>query len=69
MHIAYSALRNINEDATQTITDKQPQVINDDARLQGYLAACSRYSDEIAMIQQYIPGWVPNPPDSRTGEL
>ncbi|MBE9584319.1 hypothetical protein IM792_07660 [Mucilaginibacter sp. JRF] len=32
------------------------------ARMEGYTAACARLSKEIAAIQQYLPGWLPERP-------
>lgn len=68
MYIVYSALRDINEDASQTRLNK-PKITGINLRLQGYLAACAKYNSEIIAIQQYIPGWVPNPPDSLSGDF
>ncbi|RYZ93677.1 MAG: hypothetical protein EOP47_29315 [Sphingobacteriaceae bacterium] len=61
MHIAYSALREININPTnqyQEITHLQ----TNHPQISGYLAACAKYSREITAIQQYIPGLMPSPP-------
>ncbi|CAM3789772.1 hypothetical protein MUGA111182_09825 [Mucilaginibacter galii] len=57
MHLAYSSLRNINENDQSnkpSFTKKARQL-----RYQGYQAACEKYQNEIATIQQYLPGWKP----------
>ena len=62
MYIAYSALRNRNENPTcQNTTDYNLQI--NDPQLTGYMAACAKYRREIAAIQQYIPGWMPSLPN------
>jgi len=55
MYIAYSALsptENKNTDQPNTGTEIQ-------LRYQAYRDACAKYSNHIALIQQYLPGWMP----------
>ncbi|MDN3547231.1 hypothetical protein [Mucilaginibacter aquaedulcis] len=57
MYIAYSALQSLSADNQQNKTDQslhEPSV-----RYQAYLAACAKYSKEIADIQKFLPGWMP----------
>ncbi len=51
----------------QTNAEKQPAITAEDvtiynARIEGYSAACERLSKEIAAIQHYLPGWLPERP-------
>lgn len=57
MHLAYSSFRNIckNDQSNKTSFNKKARQL----RYQGYQAACEKYQDEIAAIQQYLPGWKP----------
>ena len=54
MYIAHSALRN-------TIKTGQPQLSTSEMhqRIAAYQAACTKYRQEIADIQKYLPGWMP----------
>ncbi|RYU91078.1 hypothetical protein EWM62_03835 [Mucilaginibacter terrigena] len=54
MYIAYSVLR----DEQKTGKDL-PDNNKLNKRLEGYIAACDKYRNEIAAIQKYIPGWTP----------
>jgi predicted metal-dependent peptidase len=51
MHIAYSALRETKK------RSKDSKVLNQ--RMDAYQATCNKYSNEIAAIQKYMPGWLP----------
>jgi hypothetical protein len=57
MHIAYSAIRDVNSQ----IPIKRPIAANPhhSLRLKAYKATCQKYNKEIAAIQQYLPGWAP----------
>jgi hypothetical protein len=60
MYLAYSALRTTDqntEDRIKVETESQ-------LRYHAYQTACSKYSRHIAVIRQYLPGWVPSPPVS-----
>jgi hypothetical protein len=35
------------------------------AKYLGYQAACVKYNAEIAAIQKFFPGWLPNPPSNK----
>ncbi|WP_345213860.1 hypothetical protein [Mucilaginibacter gynuensis] len=59
MHIAYSALRN-----SKAKTSKPKECPFMEEKMKGYTAACNRLSNEIAAIQQRIPGWMPPAPHS-----
>lgn len=57
MHIAYSALQQPtpnSQSCPATEPDHEPLL-----RYQAYQAVCIRYSNEIAAIQKYMPGWMP----------
>ncbi|MFD0792783.1 hypothetical protein ACFQZX_04100 [Mucilaginibacter litoreus] len=54
MHIAYSALRITNKQGKAIPSNKEFQ-----QRYEGYITACSKYRNEIAAIQKYMPGWAP----------
>jgi hypothetical protein len=54
MHIAYSAIQPITPQPANQTANQQQSI-----RLKAYQATCSKFSKEIAAIQQYIPGWVP----------
>jgi hypothetical protein len=57
MYIAYSALQkpSVDNQSNNTAqTDHEPSL-----RYYAYLAACAKYSKEIADIQKYLPGWMP----------
>ncbi|RVT99794.1 hypothetical protein EOD41_15235 [Mucilaginibacter limnophilus] len=61
MYIAYSALCEAElQPKVKDIYNKPNQCSQaDDAKLEGYLAACAKYRHEIAAIQQHFPGWLP----------
>jgi hypothetical protein len=57
MHLAYSAISSIN-----TTLQPSPNNQTDNElllRYQAYQSTCHKYSNEIAAIQKYIPGWLP----------
>ncbi|WP_311953259.1 hypothetical protein [Mucilaginibacter terrae] len=57
MHLAYSALpasaHNQSQKASKSLSRKCR------IRYRAYKAACKKYEQEIAAIQQYMPGWQP----------
>ncbi|RFZ85680.1 hypothetical protein DYU05_08810 [Mucilaginibacter terrenus] len=53
MHIVYSALR-IAAKAERTNQQTELQL-----RINAYRLACEKYSEDIAAIQRYLPGWQP----------
>jgi hypothetical protein len=57
MHLAYSALRS-NLDV-QKINKLGSAKKRTQLKYVGYLTACKKYQEEIAAIQQYMPGWKP----------
>jgi len=57
MHLAYSSLRSSNE--REKISNPKPVKKKEHLRYIGYLAACRKYQDEIAAIQEYLPNWKP----------
>lgn len=59
MYIAYSALREPNAQQQTEHKESISQADTYTLQLQGYLAACAKYRHEIAAIQQYLPGWMP----------
>jgi hypothetical protein len=59
MHLAYSALRDVTLGETLIAKKQTPINRNIKLRHQGYQAACQKYKQEIAAIQQYFPGWQP----------
>jgi hypothetical protein len=59
MYIAYSALRETDARPQKQTNEEILQHDTYALQLQGYLAACAKYSREIAAIQQYLPGWMP----------
>jgi len=62
MHLAYSALNVSSNSRPQTIKRDRPADNEKLLRYRAYLAACHKYSREIAEIQQYMPGWLPCSP-------
>ena len=56
MHLAYSAVNNINNNPQPNKNEKDNELM---LRYEAYQLTCSKYSSEIAAIQKYIPGWVP----------
>ncbi|MFC0512705.1 hypothetical protein ACFFGT_00780 [Mucilaginibacter angelicae] len=59
MYIAFSALQ---QSARDNNNQNNLDILNENEALQrfeGYRAACEKYRDEIAVIQKYIPGWMP----------
>lgn len=59
MYVAYSALREPDHIKQNKTSYKQYSFAITDPQVQGYLAACAKYSSEIAAIQKYMPGWMP----------
>jgi hypothetical protein len=60
MHIAYSSVDTIDSNLI-SLTDEPDKQLSSEALLRhlAYQNVCSKYSDEIASIQKYIPGWMP----------
>jgi hypothetical protein len=59
MYIAFSALQ---QSAREINNHNTPDTLNENdvlQRFEGYKAACEKYRDEIAVIQKYMPGWMP----------
>jgi hypothetical protein len=54
MYIAYSALSSTENKKQDTNPEPEIQL-----RYQAYRDACNKYSNHIAVIQQYLPGWMP----------
>ena len=58
MHLAYSAINNDTNNNTSQNNQTQPE--NETLlRYRAWQTTCIKYSDEIAAIQKYMPGWVP----------
>lgn len=57
MYVAYSAL----SAATDTqVNNQQPKLENERLlRYKAYQATCQKLSAQIAAVQKYIPGWMP----------
>lgn len=60
MYIAYSALQAANQQNALNLTEAQHNELF--LRNQAYQATCSKYHQEIAAIQKYLPGWKPQAP-------
>jgi hypothetical protein len=60
MHLVFSAINTINNNRHQ-LTNSQQDQPNAELllRYEAYQTACDKYSQEIAAIQKYIPGWLP----------
>jgi hypothetical protein len=57
MHLVYSAINN-NDDSRQR--NNQSETDNEMLlRYRAYQTACDKYRHEIASIQKYLPGWMP----------
>jgi len=55
MYLAYSAFRTTEQtEQLQKITDPEKR-----ERYRAYLDACNKHSEHLAIIQQYMPGWMP----------
>lgn len=54
MHIVHSALRTKKIKDNYLLNDRELQ-----QRYEGYQLACTKYRQEIAAIQKYLPGWAP----------
>jgi hypothetical protein len=59
MYLAYSAI-DINP-ISRPQTGEQHEPVNNEIalRYQAYQNVCDKYSNEIAAIQKYLPGWMP----------
>jgi len=57
MYIAYSAI-NPSQQQDPSAEPNNERML----RYQAYQAACSKYSQQIAAIQKYLPGWLPKSP-------
>jgi hypothetical protein len=57
MYIAYSALKKSKQ---QTPHNNQTEDEQLKLRYKAYQAVCTKYSNEIADIQKYFPGWIPS---------
>jgi hypothetical protein len=55
MYLAYSSLRT-TEQAEQLKKITDPEKLE---RYRAYLDACNKHSQHLAIIQQYMPGWMP----------
>ena len=57
MYIAYSAIQTQDDQQQQssTVSLNHERVI----RYHAYIEICAKYSNEIAAIQKYLPGWTP----------
>ena len=55
MYIAYSALRT-PEQTAQLRKFADPE---EEQRYRAYLDACNKHAQHLAIIQQYMPGWMP----------
>jgi hypothetical protein len=55
MHLAYSALRDLDKPAAQ----KKPEITEIQLRHRAYVDTCKKYSHHIAEIQKYFPHWLP----------
>jgi hypothetical protein len=55
MHLAYSAIKNTDQQPIQPDQIEPESVL----RFEAYLTVCEKYSREIAAIRQYLPGWQP----------
>lgn len=59
MRLVYSAPQNTDSNLKATTGYSKPISRRERLRYRGYQAACQKYEQEIAAIQQYIPGWQP----------
>ena len=57
MYIAYSAIQQQDDQQqpSSTVPPNHERII----RYQAYIETCAKYSNEIAAIQKYLPGWTP----------
>lgn len=56
MYLAYSALNTLPATETnQQLNSENEQLL----RYNAYQSTCDKYSNEIAAIQKYFPGWLP----------
>ena len=67
MHVVYSAINTKNTSARPSASLQHNQPYPDSyrdgdelmLRYLAYQTACNKYSHEIAAIQRYTPGWLP----------
>ncbi|HEY5325834.1 MAG TPA: hypothetical protein VIJ27_02445 [Mucilaginibacter sp.] len=60
MHLVYSAINTTNNSLPQPPGLNNQQPYNELLlRYQAYQTTCNKYCSEIAAIQEYIPGWMP----------
>ena len=59
MRLVYSALQNTVGNTRAIANLNVPASRRVKLRYRGYKAACQKYEQEIAAIQQYLPGWQP----------
>lgn len=57
MHLAYSALINLNGDRQQAASGQNESELI--TRYRAYEATCAKYKGQIEAIQKYLPGWQP----------
>ncbi|MCC8409836.1 hypothetical protein LJ707_12940 [Mucilaginibacter sp. UR6-1] len=64
MYVAYLSpdhLPALTGHQTNNVVDADEQAFHN-AQMEGYVMACARLSKEIAAIQRYLPGWLPERP-------
>jgi hypothetical protein len=59
MRLVYSALQDTGSNSKAPSNQNKPVSRKLRLRYRGYQAACQKYEQEIAAIQQYLPGWKP----------
>ncbi|HEY2583045.1 MAG TPA: hypothetical protein VGI43_14625 [Mucilaginibacter sp.] len=60
MHIAYLSVDTIDSNLIPLTDEPDKRIISEtQLRYLAYQTVCNKYSDEIASIQKYIPGWMP----------
>ncbi len=63
MHLVHSAIRLITGNQQSPSAQIAKQMDHETAvRYRAYQTVCNKYSQEIAGIQKYLPGWRPKPP-------
>lgn len=64
MYIAYLSPQLLSASASNNkcIHADDADLTFHNAQMEGYTAACARLSKEIAAIQRYLPGWLPERP-------
>jgi hypothetical protein len=56
MHLAYSALNQLNEEPQTTKPHKESNIT---IRYNAHIATCEKFHREITAIRQYLPNWQP----------